>query len=44
MYWRVFINPIFNPNRCYEILKPPYHFSEIRFELGWGVGGRRGQE
>jgi hypothetical protein len=33
------INPNSNPNRCYEFLKPPYHFSEIRFRLGWGVGG-----
>jgi hypothetical protein len=44
LYWRVFINPNFNPNRCYEILKPPDHFSEIRFGLGRGVGGEKRYE
>jgi hypothetical protein len=35
-YCMVFINPNFNSNRCYEILKPPYHGG-----LGWGVGGEK---
>jgi hypothetical protein len=38
VYWIVFINSNFNPNRCYQILRPPDHFSEIQFGLGWGVG------
>jgi hypothetical protein len=47
LIWRVVINPDFYPNRCYEILNPPNHFSEIRFGLGWGAvlgGGGRGKE
>jgi hypothetical protein len=37
-FWIVFINPNCNPNRCYEILKPPYQFFKIRFGLGWDIG------
>jgi hypothetical protein len=38
---RVFINPNFNPSRCYEILKSPIHFPKFGSDWAGVLGGEK---